>query len=39
MRPQKNSKCRMCGKAKDSANHVLSGCSKLVQREYKRQHD
>ena len=29
----------MCGKAKDSVNHVLSECNKLAQREYKRQHD
>ena len=33
---QENSKCRMCGKAEESGNHVLSKCSKLVQKEYKR---
>ena len=31
--------CRMCGKAENSVNHVLSECSKLVQKEYKRRHD
>ena len=35
---QENSKCRMCGKAEDSVNHVLSKCSKLAQKEYKRRH-
>ena len=25
---QENSKCRMCGKAEESVNHVLSKCSK-----------
>ena len=36
---QENSKCRMCTKAEESINHVLSKCSNLVQREYKRRHD
>ena len=36
---QENSKCRMCGKAEESVNHVLSECSKLAQKEYRRQHD
>ena len=36
---QENSKCRMCGKAEESVNHVLSECSKLPQKEYKRRHD
>ena len=27
---QENSKCRMCGKAKESVNHVLSECCKLA---------
>ena len=35
---QENSKCRMCGKAEESVNHVLSECSKLAQKEYKRRH-
>ena len=38
-RTQENSKCRMCGKAEESVNHVLSECSKLAQKEYKRRHD
>ena len=29
---QENSKCRMCGKAEESVNHVLSECSKLAQK-------
>ena len=29
----------MCGKAEESVNHVLRECSKLAQKEYKRQHD
>ena len=36
---QIDSKCRMCGKADESINHILSECSKLVQKEYKRRHD
>ena len=28
----------MCGKAEESVNHVLSECSKLAQKEYKRRH-
>ena len=35
----KNSKCRMCGKAEECVNHVLSECSKLAQKEYKRRDD
>ena len=33
---QENIKCRMCGKAEESVNHVLSECSNLAQKEYKR---
>ena len=29
----------MCGKAEESLNDVLSECSKLSQKEYKRRHD
>ena len=29
----------MCGKDEESVNHVLSECSKLSQKEYKRRHD
>ena len=28
----------MLGKAEESVNHVLSECSKLAQKEYKRRH-
>jgi len=36
---QINSKCRMCGKVDETINHILSECSKLAQKEYKRRHD
>ena len=36
---KENSKYKMCGKAEESVNHVLSKYSKLAQKEYKRQHD
>ena len=36
---QENSKCRMCGKAEENVNHMLSECSKLVQKKYKRRQD
>ena len=29
----------MCRKVDESIDHVVSGCSKLVQKEYKRRHD
>ena len=29
----------MCGKAEGTVNHVLSKCSKLSQKEYKRRRD
>ena len=38
-RTQENSKCRMCGKAEEIVNHVLSECNKLAQKRYKRRHD
>ena len=31
--------CRLCGKKGESVQHVTSGCEKLAQKEYKRQHD
>ena len=31
--------CRACGKVDESINHIVSGCSKLAQKEYKRRHD
>ena len=36
---QEDSACRMCGKADESINHLLSECSKMAQKEYKRRHD
>ena len=30
---------RMCGKVDESIDHIVSGCSKLAQNEYKRRHD
>ena len=36
---KENSKCRMCGKAEESVNHMLCECSTLAQKEYKRRHD
>ena len=31
--------CRLCGKKGESVQHITSGCEKLAQEEYKRQHD
>ena len=31
--------CRMCGKTGETVSHIVSECSKLAQREYKRRHD
>ena len=31
--------CRLCKKADESIDHVVSGCSKLAQKEYERRHD
>ena len=31
--------CRLCKTAAKSVNHVVSGCSKLAQKEYKIRHD
>ena len=36
---QRDSLCRMCGKVDESIDHIVSGCSKLAQKEYKRRHD
>ena len=36
---QENSKYRIFGKAEECVNHVLSECTRLAQKEYKRQHD
>ena len=31
--------CRLCKKADESMDHVVSGCSKLAQKENKKRHD
>ena len=36
---QKDTLCRLCKKADETVHHVVSDCSKLVQKEYKRRHD
>ena len=34
---QGDSLCRMCRKVDESIDHIVSGCSKLAQKEYKNQ--
>ena len=36
---QGDSLCRVCRKVDESTDHIVSGCSKLAQKEYKRGHD
>ena len=36
---QGDSLCRMCRKLDESIDPIVSGCSKLAQKEYKRRHD
>ena len=36
---QGDSVCRMCRKVDESIDHIVSGCNKLAQKEYKRRHD
>ena len=36
---QEGSTCSMCGKADERINHLLSECSKMAQKQYKRRHD
>ena len=31
--------CRVCRKVDESIDHIVSGCSKLAQKEYKRRHN
>ena len=31
--------CRLCGEKGESVQHLVSGCEKLTQKEYKRRHD
>ena len=36
---QTDAKCRMCRDKNETVSHILSGCSKLAQKEYKKRHD
>ena len=36
---QGDSLCRMCRKVDETIDDVVSGCSQLAQKEYKRRHD
>ena len=36
---QGDSLCRMCRKVDESIHHIISSCSKLAQKDYKRRHD
>ena len=36
---QGDSLCRVCSKVDESIDHIVSGCSKLAQKKYKRRHD
>ena len=38
-RSQENSLCRLCKKSDETVRHIVSGCSRLAQKEYKRRHD
>ena len=34
-----NRQCRLCGDRDETANHIISECGKLEQKEYKSRHD
>ena len=34
-----SSKCRLCGTKEETVMHLVSGCPKLAQKQYKRRHD
>ena len=36
---QGDSLCRVCRKVDESIDYIVSGCSKLAQKAYKRRHD
>jgi len=36
---QNDPKCRICMQNNETINHIVSSCSKLAQKEYKRRHD
>ena len=31
--------CRLCGDCSETVRHIVSGCKKLAQREYRKRHD
>ena len=31
--------CRLCGESSETVRHIVSGCKKFVQREYRKHHD
>ena len=36
---QGDSLCRVCRKLDESIDHIVTGCSKLAQKEYRKRHD
>ena len=38
-RSQDDPKCRMCKQNNETISHIVSGCPKLAQMEYKKRHD
>ena len=36
---QRDSLCKVCRKVDECIDHIVSGCSKLAQKKYKRRHD
>ena len=36
---REDAKCRMCSEKDETIHHIVSGCSNLAQKEYKRRHD
>ena len=36
---QEDSPCGVCRKVDEHIDHIVSGCCKLAQKEYKRRHD